>query len=520
MTSFVDNRKNGIIEAVHRTPKIADPSTWRGRALVPVLVYVGLITSVISSLGAPLVPRLADDYGVPLATAQWSLTITLLVGAVTAPVIGRLSDGPQRLHVLISALTVVTAGSILAALPTGSFALLVTGRGLQGVGLGLIPVAIGIARDHLDPGRARSTLATLSVTAVVGVGLGYPLTGLIAEHLDFKVAFWLAAGLGIIALVLSLLVVPTSMHRTSQTFDVTGALLLGLGLTGLLISISEGEAWGWGSARLLVLATTSIVVVAVWTRHQMHVQQPIIDLRLMQNRSVLTANLAAILAGVGMYLLMSMIIRYVETPRSTGYGLGTSVLVGSLVLLPLSITSYLSTKLATFLSRWLSPGRILPFGMLSFTASFLMYNASRDHLWEIFVVMGLAGVGTGCSFAVMPRMIVNATKPEQTGSALALNQVLRMVGFSIGSALSATVLAAYTATGARFPTDRGFTVGAIVGVSLCTFTTIVAIALQIHQSDPVETKKDIELLVTESVDSAIAGVIAYEPEELPESRPR
>lgn len=498
-------------------PILADPSTWRGRALVPVLVYVGLLVAVISSLGAPLVPTLADDYGVSLGTAQWSLTITLLVGAVTTPVIGRLADGPRRLHVLITALAIMAAGSALAALPTGIFALLLTGRAMQGLGLALLPLVMGVARDHLAPERARSVLATLSVTAVVGIGLGYPLTGVIAEHLDYRVAFWLAAVLGLIALALSAMVVPASMHRRSEKFDVGGALLLGLGLAGLLVSISQGESWGWGSARLVVLAVISVTVLAGWTWHQLRIRQPLIDLRLMRNRTVLTANFAGVIAGIGMYILMSMIIRFVETPTSTDYGLGASVLVGSLVLLPLSIASYFSSKLATYLGRWLTPGKILPLGLLCFIASLALFAVRRDQLWEIFVVMGIAGVGMGCSFAVMPRMIVSVVAPQETGSALAMNQVLRTVGYSIGSALSAAILTAHTAVSQRFPTDSGYTVGAIVAIALCALAAVVAVALQARATETTTgsepSSESHELAVTESVDSAIAGVLAYEPDE-------
>ena len=144
-----------MTSTVDTGPSIADPSTWRGRALVPVLVYIGLLVAVVSSLGAPLIPTIAADYGVSLGTAQWSLTITLLVGAVSSPAIGRLGDGPRRLHVLLAALAVLVAGSVLAALPTDVFALLLAGRAMQGVGLALLPLAMSMARDHLEPERPR-----------------------------------------------------------------------------------------------------------------------------------------------------------------------------------------------------------------------------------------------------------------------------------------------------------------------------------------------------------------------------
>ena len=106
---------------------------------------------------------------------------------------------------LVGALGVLVLGNVLAALPGVPFALLIIGRGLQGFGLALIPLAMSIARDHLEPERARSALATLSVTAVIGVGLGYPLTGLVSEQISFHVAFWIAAGLGVVAIGLAAL---------------------------------------------------------------------------------------------------------------------------------------------------------------------------------------------------------------------------------------------------------------------------------------------------------------------------
>jgi hypothetical protein len=126
----------------------AAPGSRRARLLPPVLVYVGLLVAVVSSLGSPLVPTIATDYGVSLGSAQWTLTVTLLVGALAAPVIGRLGDGPWRRTVLLSVLAVVVAGSVLAALP-GPFALLLAGRAGQGTGLALLPLAMSVARDHL-----------------------------------------------------------------------------------------------------------------------------------------------------------------------------------------------------------------------------------------------------------------------------------------------------------------------------------------------------------------------------------
>ncbi|MDO7869634.1 MFS transporter [Nocardioides jiangxiensis] len=512
MTSRVD-KEDGVTDGGPGTSTHVDESTWQGRALVPALVYIGLLIAMISSLGAPLVPTIAGDYGVSLGTAQWTLTVALLVGAVSVPMVGRLADGPRRLHILVAVLAAMTVGSMLAGLPTDVFALLLLGRALQGVGLSLLPLVMGIARDHLSPARARSTMATLSVTTVVGVGLGYPITGAIADNVSYRYAFWFAAVLGLVAIALALLVVPTSQHHPSERFDLVGSVLLAVGLGAMLLAISMGEEWGWGSGRILGMAAAAIAALALWTWHQLRATAPLVDLRLMRDATVTTSNLAGLFAGVGMYMLMSMVIRFVQTPTSTGYGLGESVLVGSLVLIPLSAMSYFSSRLSAALGRRMGPAYILCLGMLAFTAALLFFITERGHLWQILVVMGLGGLGVGCSFAVMPRMIVGAVPASQTSSALAMNQVLRQIGYSVGSALSATVLTAHTTGASPFPTDRGFTVGAWVAVGLCVLTAAVVVGVQLVERST--TPEVDQLLIEENADAAIAGVVGFEPAEVP-----
>jgi len=494
-------------------PVIADHSTLRGRALVPVLVFVGLLVSLISSLGAPLIPTISDDFGVSLGTAQWSLTVTLLVGAVATPAVGRIADGPHRRTVLLAALVTMAVGCVLSALPVHAFGLFILGRALQGIGLSLMPLAMSVARDHLAPLQARSALATLSVTTVIGIGLGYPVTGLITQHLDLRAAYWVGAGFAVLAILAAALAVPASTHKPWTRFDLLGALTLGTGLGLLLLCISEGEDWGWGGAPTLGCAIGGLVLLGFWGWHQLRTRHPLVDLRLMRHHAVLTANIAGVITGIGMYMFMSMVIRYVQTPKSVSYGLGESVFIAGLALLPMSVTSALSSRLANALGRWLSPAKILPIGSLGFVLSLVLFGMARSQLWEILIAMAIGGLAMGCSFAVMPRMIVAAIPAEETGSALALNQVVRTVGYSIGSALSAAILAAHTPVGELLPLNRGYTIGSLVGIVLCLISAVVSWALAGRgAAGHTELTADQEVAVEESVDGAIAGVIMYEPD--------
>ena len=443
------------------------------RALVPTLVFLGMVVAIVSSLGAPMIPTIAAAYRVPLADAQWSLTITLLVGALATPTMGRLGDGPHRRVVILVALAAVTLGSVLAALPL-SFGALLVGRGLQGTGMGLTPLAMAAARDALRGDRQRSTVALLSITTVAGVGLGYPLTGVIADAFGFEAGFWFGALVSGLALVAAAVVLPHARATRAPRLDVVGAVLLAAALSGLLLALSRGEQWGWASARTLTLLPLSLALGAAWVWHELRTPHPLVELCLVRHQSVLAADATAVLAGVGMYLLLATVVRFVQTPPSAGYGFGASVVTAGLVLLPFSMASVLSNRVAGFIARRLDPLLVLPIGCLVFVAAMLEFAFARADMLHVVIAMTIAGLGVGCTFAAMPGLIVRAVPPHETGSAMSFNQVLRYVGYSTGSALSATILEMHTPPGAALPTDRGYGVIAFVGCGLWIASALVS----------------------------------------------
>lgn len=101
-----------------------------GRPLSALLVFLAVVSTAVASLGGPLLPTVAAVDHVSLAASQWTLTISLLAGAVATPLLGRLGDGRRRRAVTMATVAAVLAGCLLSALPFG-FAVLLAGRALQ-----------------------------------------------------------------------------------------------------------------------------------------------------------------------------------------------------------------------------------------------------------------------------------------------------------------------------------------------------------------------------------------------------
>jgi predicted MFS family arabinose efflux permease len=447
------------------------------RSLVPALVYAALSTAVVSSLGMLLVPSIALDMGVSVSSAQWTLTINLLAGAVATPVMGRLSDGPHKKLLLLVSLSLILLGCVVAALaPT--FEVFLVGRALQGLTYGIVPVTIALARQHVDRDRSQSAISSLSVTVATGLGVGYPLTGVIAGTLDFRAAFWSAAIFVVSAMLVVLRLIPSHVggKQVQPPFDFPGAALLGLGLGALLLGISEGSHWGWSSGALVGVVALAVVVLAVWVRIELRSAHPLINLRVLRRPDVVLANATAIGLGGAMYIGLSMGSLVAQAPASTGYGMALPVIWAGWVMFPLSVGSFLANRVVRRVSRRVDLAVLLPVGagIMAFAAAQLWL--AHAELWELLCGMFLFGVGMGASYAAMPALIARSVAAQEVGSSVSFNQVLRTVGSSFGTAIAAAVISAHSGTGG-VATETGITGTFEVSALVCG---AVFVALVVH----------------------------------------
>jgi MFS family permease len=491
----------------------------RARLLVPTLVTIGSLMAVVSSLGAPLIPTLSRVDGVSLSTGEWILTITLLTGALATPIMGRLADGPRQRDVILFALSCVVVGCMVAAV-SENFAELLIGRGLQGVGLGILPVAMAIARRHLSHQRARRTIATLSVTTAMGVGLGYPITGLIAQAWDFRAAYWFGAITVGCALVFAAMVLAPRSNVASRPLDVVGAAMLSLFVVGLSVVLSEGGSWGWTSATTLGLGAATIVLLGAWIPFELRSSDPLVDLRQVQHRSVLTADVSGFFISIAMYMFLPTLVIFVQIPVDRGYGFGASIVMSGLVLVPLSLGSFLASRFLIVYERRFGSRSMIPLGSLVFAAAAVLFGLVHGALWEAFVASGMGGLAIGFTTGAMPGFIVRAVAATETGSATGFYQVVRSIGLTLGSALSASVLTANTRVGQAIPDVEGFRDMLLIAAGVCVVTAILSFVLPGRTANGGRTqslseRKQLEEIMKEEAELAGAGLVLAEDQNSP-----
>ncbi|MFF0481141.1 MFS transporter [Streptomyces sp. NPDC004779] len=448
----------------------------RPQGVVGVLAFAGIVAALMQTLVVPLIGDLPRLLGSSPSDASWVITATLLAAAVATPVAGRLGDTLGKRTVLLASTVPLIAGSVVCAL-SDSVVPMIVGRGLQGLGMGVVPVGISLLRDVLPPERLGGSIALMSASMGVGGALGLPFSAAVAEHASWRVLFWVAAALSAVVAALIWRLVPAGRRNPAPgRFDLPGALGLGAGLVALLLAVSKGAAWGWGSATTLGLFAAAAVTLLAWGLWELRTRDPLVDLRVTARPVVLLTNLASVLVGFSMYAQSLVVPQLLQLPEATGYGLGQSMMAMGLWMAPAGLAMMLLAPLGAKLSAARGPKVTLSVGALVISAGYASSLALMGSTWGLLVVTLICNTGVGLAYGAMPALIMGSVPAEETASANSFNTLMRSIGTSVSAAVIGVVLAQMTTTlgGHTLPSENGFRAAMLIGAGVALLASIVA----------------------------------------------
>jgi EmrB/QacA subfamily drug resistance transporter len=432
--------------------RAASPRPW---TVLAVLSLGGISYALLQSLVVPALPQIQRSLHTSESAVGWVLTAFLLSASVATPIIGRLGDMYGKERLLMIVLLMLALGTLISA-SASSLPLMILGRVIQGAGGGIFPLAFSIIRDELPNERVPGAIGLVSSLLGIGGGAGVVFAGIVTENLSYHWLFWFPLAAIVFTAYLTWRYIPESPVKTPAEINYRAAMLMTVGISGVLLAITETSTWGWGSPKTLGLLGLGVVLIAAWVREERRSREPLVDMRMMAIRGVWTTNSVAFLIGVGMYSSFILLPELVQEPLSTGYGFGASVTVAGLFLLPATIAIVVVGQMAGLLERRIGSRGSLIGGALFALASYALLVADRSQEGEIYVAAGLLGIGIGLSFSAMANLIVQNVRRQQTGVATGMNAVTRTLGGAFGGQLAATLLASKLgATG--IPTSSGFT---------------------------------------------------------------
>jgi MFS family permease len=240
--------------------------------------------------------------------------------------------------------------------------------------------------------------------------------------------------------------VPSPPITAKGRMDIPGTILLAAALLALLLPLAQGESWGWGDPKTVGLLIAAVVLLTGFVLLQLRAKSPLVDVRTSARPAVLLTNIASLFVGFALFATLIGTASYVQAPTASGYGFGSSILVGGLCMLPGGIAMLLLSPV----SAKLKPRTALIVGALIIAVGFASRIVLTGHLWEVILGATIAGAGTGIAYSAMPGLIMHATPSSELAAANGLNTLFRAVGSSLASAVGGAILASFTISLAGF----------------------------------------------------------------------
>ena len=445
----------------------------RGPILLAVMLSTGLV-AIDATILATAVPAIVRDLG-GLTEFPWLFSVYLLAQAVTVPVYGKVADLFGRKPVMLVGIGLFLLGSLLCGL-AGSMGSLIAFRVVQGLGAGAVqPIGMTIVGDIYSVAERAKVQGYLASVGAVSSVLGPTLGGFFSDYVDWRWIFFVNLPVGAAALWWLVRRFDERVQRQRHRIDVTGAALLGVGGTTLLLALLEGgQRWAWDSATSLGMFGASVVLLAAFVVVERRAAEPILPLWVLRRRTLVSANLSSFVVGTLTIGLASYVPLYAQGVLDAGAVVAGLALAGMMIGWPISASQSGRLYLGIGFRATVMIGAVL----VAAGGGVLVTVGQASSIWHL----GLACfvMGLGCGRVNSPSVVAaqSAVTWRSRGGVTGANMFARSVGSAVGVAvLGAIANAKVSGGGDVVLEDLGpdalapalhavFVVAALVGVAL------------------------------------------------------
>lgn len=415
----------------------------KGNFLVIMVMILGVFVAILNeTLLNVALSKIMDDVGITAGTAQWLTTGYLLVIGVLIPVTAFLIQRFTTRTLFLSAMSLFTIGTFIAAIAPG-FAALLIGRVLQATGTGLLfPLLTNVVFAMVPIEKRGSAMGTIGIVITFAPAIGPTLSGIIVEHFSWRVLFYSVLPIALFVIAFAFMKLKNVTETTNPRVDLLSLLLSTCGFGGIVFGFSSaGEGHGgWSSSTVLIPMAVGVVSLILFTWRQLSISEPLLDLRTFKFRIFRLSTLIMMVVMMAMFSAMMLLPIFLQNALAyTPLEAGLVMLPGGIIMGIMSpITGRLFDK---FGAKWLA---VIGLALMANTLWQFAYITMSTSYTTIMVLNTLLMLGI--SMLMMPVMTnaLNELPPRLYAHGTAIISTLQQVSGAIGTALLVAVMTSGT----------------------------------------------------------------------------
>jgi MFS family permease len=422
-------------------------------ATLVILSSIGLTVMYIETMISPALPDFIRDFKISYNVAPWILTSYLVVAVVMTPIMGRLSDMYGRKRVLLTGLIIYAVGTFAAGFATNIYFMLVA-RAVEGVGIGIFPVAVAIVRNQSSEEKLAFNQGIITSMFATGAVIGLAAGGTIIHYFGWRSTFFTIMPLVILLIVLVIRFIHdnnsevdgnnsnydnkylsdnnNNLSYTNSKIDIKGAIVFSVGIVSILLIITNLEVrmpfinWiVFGS--LSAIGCISLISFAFIENK---VVSPLIDLKLISNKVLLSSNILRMIAGLFMFTILNTMPILIRNPKPIGFG--ESAINTASIIIPFMVAYLVIGVSSGFILSRLGNIKVIIIGSIVCAFGFTTLLFFFHNL--VTLIAGLAILGIGSQLLHQGAININlvSTPKNQTGISFGISNVFYLMGSAIG----------------------------------------------------------------------------------------
>ena len=420
--------------------KNQETNTFKTGPILTVLL-IGAIAAILNQtvLNVAL-PTLSEEFNVSTATAQWLITLYMLVNGIFIPITAFLMARFSTRQLFFTSMIVFSIGTLICGLAP-SFTLLLTGRVVQAIGAGIVmPLLISVVFRLFPMEKRGAAMGIVGVAIMFAPAVGPTLSGLLITTLSWRFIFFAILPFSFSALIAAFFVLKNVSEPRPAKLDIIGVITSTFGFGGILYGFGIAGKAGWGSMTVIISLTIGVISLILFVIRQLNAKDPLIDLKIFKSIDYTFSIIISFFVNGVTYAAMILIPIYLQNNR------GMTALESGLFLLPGSIAMAIMSPIAgkmydRYGIKWIGIfGTIVLVGT---TAAYtnLTYTSGIFLLALIYIVRSI-----GLTFLTMPLTTagLNSLPSNLHGDGTAMQNTLQAIAGAIGTAVMTTIMTTQT----------------------------------------------------------------------------